>query len=217
MKPKNSTTLLPQSLLDKIKENDGESRVQDTTVRLGNLNFLLGDHSVGHSKKRGGPSRKDARKQAREDKKLRNAEHHASRSRANSAVVAGDIVARPTKRAAQSTVEEGNSRKRPRISGEDSLPRSKPQNQENPILDPPKTRKILKAASSASIVTKPKPLPTSINTSVAPKSSIERAEEKQIAWLESQLGIKKKSKSGKYRYGADFAEDGLDGMLSFPL
>jgi hypothetical protein len=72
-------------------------------------------------------------------------------------------------------------------------------------------RQIHKPPMSGATVAKTKAKESlTIDDLIKPKN--DRVEQKEIAWLEYQLGIHKKRVSSKSRYAGEFADDGLDGM-----
>ena len=167
---------------------------------------------VKFTKKRG-PSRKEARKQEREAKKQRKAQTHSHRPSVTLAVSAQKPNANPAKRPAPQTREEETSRKRPRLSIDNSVKVSDAQEiNVAPQATIVSTSQKLKKTST-SVALKSNTTTLSIDPLLKASDRAEREEAKKIAWLEGQLGIKKDSRRGMNRYGTDFAEDGLDGEV----
>ncbi|KAF9520891.1 hypothetical protein BS47DRAFT_412774 [Hydnum rufescens UP504] len=184
----NSTTTLPQSLLDKIKADEGSPT---NLVKL--------------PKKRG-PSRKEARKQEREAKKQRKAQNHSHPVPSSSAIPAKSPNPHLPKRKAPQSRGEEASRKRPRLSPEVSKKVSSAKTNITPHA-------TVTSALPKSKTPNSKTTTLSIDPSVKAPDRAEREETRKIAWLEGQLGIKKSSRRGPNHYGADFAQDGLDELL----
>ena len=203
MKPKDKTTLLPQALLDKIKDTPGQNTPRSTCI-MTNPCAADDDHKAVKRTQKRGPSRKDARKQDREAKKQRKAENHTIRKR-------------PTETSAPPPLPVTQKRPAGAASSDQQGPRKKPRLSANPSDPVPSTLNAPKIDTSKlpHNPTAPKAKALTIDNLIKPKRDVaEREEAKKISWLESQLGIKKVSRNAKSRYGADFTEDGLDGTFA---
>ncbi|KAF8318483.1 hypothetical protein DL93DRAFT_2124903 [Clavulina sp. PMI_390] len=160
-------------------------------------------------------SRKDARKQARQDKKTRTIQHHEAKRKP----VKGDPAPLPKssvstttkKRPAPPAESSGSATKKRRI----STSRAEGDVVAAQVDPPPKFKKSLKstaASASQQKTGKPKARPELTIDDLLPSRSRggPDSEAREIERLEGLLGLSKKSSKSKSRYGDEFAEDGLD-------
>jgi hypothetical protein len=157
-------------------------------------------------------SRKDARKQERQAKKQRKATNHNVKRHLTTTEASIPLVATSTRKRAASGAGEGESATKKRRISFHGIPVSSPG-------PPSKPSRILKQppadAPAKNKLGKSSKRPSHTIDDILPSINLitEDQDDREIARLESFLGLSKKkgTLSSAPLYGAEFAEDGLDG------
>jgi nucleolar MIF4G domain-containing protein 1 len=188
---------LPQSLLDELNDTSGNRDTYYYQQILLNIT-LDANPSSRHSRsslRKQKISRKEARKQSREGKKRRKAEHFSSTGTGSKRLATSPHPDLPPPKK-RSVV------KQPRVQSSGRQP-------ENAL---PENSSQLTSNKPRAVVPSRAPPPRSITqpTSTLPRTQQEEDEDRYIALLEKKLNSGKKSKSGP-GYLRDIMDDGLGG------
>jgi len=197
IRKKTSTTNLPQSLLHQIAESSTSESLSSKDYHISQSD--LANEHIQDRRHQHLVSRKEARRQGRTAQKQRKAEYfsHASNTR---------------KRPAEEDHSESPQRKKHRESNPESAPEVKHYviSQQRMDMNAPQIP-IHKTTSKSSEMPAKSSSLKKLSKSTAPKTSPPREdpEDAYIAYLETQLGLRK---GGKKKTKEE--EDGLDGMSS---
>jgi hypothetical protein len=168
-------------------------------------NFTIYEASqrfIGERRKKNAPNRKDLRKQVRQSKKTQKAVNSARQALARKRPTEEDAPAPAAKRHHSEALPKPVSESKKSNTGKEAKP-----------VKPSKPKNKVDAGTHNSSAKKPK---ESLNVDLfASSGSKEReVEDREIAWLEAQLGVRSKKGKGKATaYGSAFAEDGLEGKF----